>query len=69
MTYHRHTATQSDAIRRLEAVDAMLAAVCSDARAVREQQRRQPPPSERETLETVAVSDAHLMATLGRHRP
>jgi hypothetical protein len=66
MTYHRHTATHADAIRRLDAVDAMLADVCADARDVREKQRRLPDPSERETLETVAVSDAHLMATLGR---
>ena len=66
MTYRRHTAIHADAIRRLEAVDIMLAAVCSGAREIREQQRRLPPTSERETLETVAVSDAHLMATLGR---
>lgn len=32
--------------------------VCSDARAVRDQQRRLPHPSERETLETLAVSDS-----------
>ena len=41
-------------------------AVCSDARAVRDQQRRLPPRDERDTVETMALSDEYLMAQLGR---